>query len=359
MKSEYIMKVYQPVSSRLQAALLRDLPRLLPAVQVTRAARASGSAAADLVVEVRTPSGRRHRLYVQTRIAGAPSRIPQAIRSLKAALPPRAAGYPVLASAFLSSRARDLCREAGVGYVDLAGNCFLQLDDFYLQKVVDRNPFPHRGRPPSCFSPVSSRILRALLEEPARTWHVSELAAATRVSLGQSSNVCRRLLEEGYAERTERRLRLRQPAHLLEAWRDRYTIQQHTLTGYYSFEQDPRQFLRRLAAVAGERRLRYALTSFAAAQLVAPFVAGVRVVHWYVEDALAIPQWVDALDLRPVEEGPNAMLLVPVDAGVFYRTQAVDGVTLAGNVQLYLDLASDPARGKEQADFLRQQRLGY
>jgi hypothetical protein len=65
------------------------------------------------------------------------------------------------------------------------------------------------------------------------------------------------------------------------------------------------------------------------------------------------------LDLRPVESGPNVAMLVPRDPGVFYRAREVEGVTVVGPVQLYLDLGRDPARGREQAEFLREQVLKY
>ncbi|MBI3320655.1 MAG: hypothetical protein HYZ91_00100 [Candidatus Omnitrophica bacterium] len=353
------MNIHSQTSHRLGADLLKALPDLLPSLKIIRADRGSGSRACpDLVVEVRTPSGRKRRLCVEARAAGSPSRIPHVIRQLHAERP-RRAGYPVVASQFLSPRARELCREAGVGYLDLAGNCHLQFDDFYYQKVVDRNPFPHRGRPPSLFSPVSSRILRALLEEPSRSWRVSEVAAVADVSLGQASNVCRRLIDDAYARAEHRRVTLTQPATLLEAWRERYTIDQHAPFAYYSFERDPSRLLQRLAQVAVARRWRYAATSFSAAMLIAPFVQGIGTVQWFMDETSAPEEWVAAMDLRPVEAGANVWLRRAADAGVFYRTQTVQGVTLVGNVQLYLDLYSDPARGKEQAEFLRAERMEF
>ena len=358
MKKANKVKIYGQVTRPLRADVLRALPDLLPSLRVTRA-DPSSRAGAELVVDVLTPSGRKRRLYVETRAASAPSRIPDALRQLKASLGARAAGYPVLASSFLSPRARELCREAGVGYLDLAGNCYLQFEDFYFQKIVEDNPFPARGRPASLCTPVSSRILRALLEEPARGWRVSELASAAQVSLGQTSNVCRRLIGEAYAVKRDRRVHLTEPGRLLEAWREAYAIPRQTLLAYYSFERSPEQLVRRVAQVAAERRWRYALTSFTAATRVAPFVHGIGTTQWYLADALSVDGWVEALDLRPAESGPNVVVAIPYDPGVFYRTQTVDDLVLVGNVQLYLDLFSEPARGREQAEFLRKEKLGF
>lgn len=358
MKNTNKVKIHNRIAGHLRADLLRALPALLPSLKITRAAP-SPRQTGELVVEVQTPSGRKRRLYVETRAASAPGRIPAALRQLKAPRGARATGYPVLAASFLSPRARELCREAGVGYLDLAGNCYLQFEDFYLQKIVDSNPFPTRGRPASLFTPVSSRILRALLEEPARGWRVSELASVAQVSLGQASNVCRRLIDEAYALTRDRRLHVTAPGRLLEAWREAYAIPPQALLAYYSFERSPERLVPQVAQMAARHRWRYALTSFTAASMVAPFVHGVGTTQWYIADEVSLDGWVEALDLRPVDSGPNVVLRVPYDAGVFYRAHAVDGVAVVGHVQLYLDVWQEPGRGREQAEFLRQERLGY
>lgn len=310
----------------------------------------------DVVTPVRkTP----HVLHIDVRASATPSRVRESLRRLKTELSREAAGYPVLASAFLSTRVREICREEGTGYVDLAGNCFLHFDEFYLERHVDRNPFPVRGRPPSLFGPVASRIARALLEDRHRGWTVSELSSVCRVSLGHASNVTRRLLGEAYLEKRQGRLHLLEPARLLEAWRDEGPASFAERQAYYSFEPGMTERLAKLSAVVRAREWRYAVTSFAAASLVAPFVQGIETLEWYVEDAAAVPGWVDAMELRPVQAGPNVILRLPADPGVFHGARTINGVMVVGPVQLYLDVWSEPSRGREQAEFLRQHVLGF
>ena len=355
MKLVSLVKITERVSRKLERDVLRALPNLLPPLKLLRASLAEpGTVAADVTADIATPSGRRRRLAVVVHAAATPGRIPAVLHRLA-----RVKGYPVLASTFLSPGARQRCQEAGIGYLDLAGNCYLQFDDFHLEKHVETNPFPLRGRPASLFTPISSRILRRLLEPPAQTWKVSALAQQCQVSLGQASKVCRRLIEEEYAALVQRQLKLTQPGKLLEAWSAAYTMAHHTAMAYYSFERDPERVMARVASLAKEHRWRYAFTSFAAASLVAPFVRGVGVVPWYIEDETAAELWVQALDLRPVEHGANVLLRCPYDVGVFAHLQTVQGMTLVGNIQLYLDLYSDPARGREQAEFLRKERIGF
>lgn len=342
----------------LAERLLKALPGLMPSLRVASARRAAVSGnGPEVVVEVLTPSRRKRTLHLVLRAVGAPSRIAHVVRDLKQA--GKGHRYPVLAAPFLSPRARALCQEEGIGYLDLAGNCRLAFEDFYLERIVDKNPHPPRGRPPTLFSPVSSRLLRVMLEEPGRGWQVSELARVAQVSLGQASNVCRRLMDEGYAARTARRLRLSKPGVLLDAWREAYaSMASGPLAAYYSFEQEPERLMARVAEAAASGARRYAMTSFAGASLVAPFVRGVGAVAWYVEPGTP-EAWVAALDLRPVEAGPNVLLMAAGDPGVFYRTQTIGGIAVVSNVQLYLDLWRDAGRAREQAEFLRAERLRY
>lgn len=357
------MKSERALGLRLVRELSGELPTLLPRVKVLRVRPGHGPH--RMAVEVLTPRRVRRTLLVETQEVLTPSRVRAAAARLKVEAALRPSGpigpaYPMLAARFLSPRVRAICREEGVGYLDRAGNACLAFDDCYLERIVEKNPFPARGRPASLFSPVSSRIARALLEEPARRWQVSELARVTGVSLGQVSSVTRRLIDEEYVTRAGHRLRLANPGGVLDAWQEdpRASLTQASV-GYYSFEQDPKRLMRRVAQAAAERRWTYAVTSFAAASLIAPFVRGVGAVEWYLGGGADARAWAKALDLRPAEAGANALVRVPRDPGVFYRAQTVEGVTVVGNVQLYLDLAREPGLGKEQAAFLRQHHLPF
>jgi hypothetical protein len=309
-----------------------------------------------LTAELVSPSGQPHRLRILVRALAAPSRLRDAAHRAR-----QLAGgdAPVLASRFLSPRARAILQEEGIGYLDLAGNCRLALPELHLERVVEENPFPAHGRPASLFSPISSRIVRALLEEPQRAWQISELAREAGASLGQSSSVCRRLRDEAYATLDQRRLRLAQPGALLDAWQPQSALAKPRRLLYYSFERSSETLMRTLAQAASARGARIAFTGTAAGALLAPFVRGLGAVSAYVADEASAAALAQAMELRPVEEGANLTLLIPEDAGVFYRSQTIDGQPVVGPVQAYLDLAADPARGREQADFLRQQLLHY
>jgi len=343
----------------LQANLIKNLPALLSPIRLLKAVRSERGKgrSSDFFLDIKTPKGKKEKLIMGIRPLVLPGNIRETIQKLRGSLPSKT--YPVLASLFISPEPRNVCREEKIGYVDLAGDFYLDLPDFYIEKSVEKNPYPRRGRPPSLFSPISTRIIRAFLEEPDRIWKVSELAITVDVSLGQTSKITRKLLQEGYVVKIGRELKVTKPGLLLDTWRDQYPTEKNRRSAYYSFEQDPQKLMKKLAQVAKENNWPYAVTSFSAAALVPPFVRGVSKVEWYIKDEIMTENWIKALDLRLVESGANAILISPADLGVFYRSQKVDNVTLASNIQLYLDLYKDPARGKEQAEFLRKEKIGF
>jgi len=105
-----------------------------------------------------------------------------------------------------------------------------------------------------------------------------------------------------------------------------------------------------------EENIDYALTLHSGSALIAPFVR-FKNVHLYVKGKPEI--WEKGLNLKPVESGGTVHLLLPYDEGVFYNRQEIDKVFVVCNTQLYIDLLSYKERGKEQAKFLRKQKMKF
>jgi len=53
------------------------------------------------------------------------------------------------------------------------------------------------------------------------------------------------------------------------------------------------------------------------------------------------------------------MLVEPYDEGVFWGIQMINGIKVVANIQLYVDLFNYPARGREQAEFLREKKIKF
>jgi len=196
------------------------------------------------------------------------------------------------------------------------------------------------------FEPKASRILRCLLLNPGRAWTTRELAGEAQVSLGYTHAVALALIQNGYLVRNEAyRLEVVDPIRLLSRWASyhQYTTA-NSFLDYYTFEREVDVLIGRLRSV----HRGYALTTLGGAWLVVPHVRPV-VVEAYVEDRKEAESMADELHLRPIPREGNVRLVIPHDAGIFYKAQTITDVIVVSNVQLYVDLYNYPARGEEAA----------
>jgi hypothetical protein len=265
--------------------------------------------------------------------------------------------YPVLLAPFISPDSAEICRQAGVGCADFAGNCYLVFGTVFIEQSGASNPKAQKRGLRSLFSPKAARILRCLLREPHRIWRVKELEEKAEVSLGQVSNVRQALLEREWAEARSDGLVMRRADALLDAWRGAYEKRRPLRNRYYTLlrgdalEQAIRAALN--AAGQGECAL---LASFSAAHWQAPFARYPSQVFYADETGESIlQQW---LQLEPVSKGENVIIERPTDEGILAdRDEPAPGIWCTGLVQTYLDLCSSGERGVEAAEHLRQTRI--
>lgn len=341
--------------------ILKELPRFLPTLKVGKieANKKLSGYVFDLVFKIRTQDRKEWLLICEIKELLQPRIAREASIKLKESLTGLNKVYPILITTFLGDRTREILKKEGIGYLDLAGNCFLKFNNVYIEKIVDKNPFAEKRKLKTVFKPVSSRILRALLEEPKKKWKILELSKIAKVSLGQTSNVCRWLINEEYLKKDKNSYFLAEPGKLLDEWSKNYIYTQNKIYTYYSFEQNLEKLLKNISQVSKNKNLRYALTLLSGASLIAPFVRGISGLQMYTADTGDLSKWVRLLNLRPVESGGNISIYIPYDEGVFYKIQQADGIKVVGNIQLYLDLYNYPTRGREQAEFLRREKIKF
>jgi len=65
------------------------------------------------------------------------------------------------------------------------------------------------------------------------------------------------------------------------------------------------------------------------------------------------------LGARPVSEGTNLAVIEAKSPGELLFREQVNGVWLASPIQVYLDLVGSDGRGKEMAEHLRRERIGF
>jgi hypothetical protein len=240
-----------------------------------------------------------------------------------------------------------------VGYADAAGNCYLSAPGLVVSKTVDENPAAETVPLRKLFSPRASRIGRALLEEPERSWTQLELSRAVGISLGYANKVVRRLLEEDYVRLVGKKIVLPDPPRLLKDWRGAYDFRRHDAREYFTLENFG-QVERRLAEFAAKVHSPHALTAFAGAAHRAPHVRFLRFHFYYSGDPAELSR---ALELKEVPSGANVILLRPDDEGVYYHAREEGALRIACDVQLYIDLLSLGERSEEQAEALLEQKM--
>ncbi len=271
---------------------------------------------------------------------------------------------PVVYAPVISPRVAEIVEQFGVGYVDQAGNCRLRSPGDGI--VVDRRGYKSPARTPrgvaDVFSPKSSRIVRAMLSEPARGWQVRELAEHPDVAVaaGLVSKVKRSLLEQGYAVESNRRLHLRDPVGLLENWAKKYVGPAEQVAMY--FRGDTAAAERGVAAWCRENAIPCALAGFSAAWRLAPEVrynVGAVYVNSLAFDPGMLALLGSSLGGKHAETGANLLLWRPFDRSVLAgcRTLNPGDPPVSSALQAYLDLKQLAGRGEEAATAVYRKHL--
>ncbi len=314
---------------------------------VKRDVRYPSGMIADLVVRLRI-LGQERTLVVQAKATGQPKRAREAVDQLNRLLRAAASrdAYPVFAAPFISDASSAICRESGVGFFDLAGNCWLSLGNVYIERTSPQNPQREKRGAVALFTPKSSRVLRVLLNDPKRKWQVQQLSKTAEVSIGLVSKIKRAMEEREWIVTSPEGIELIEPEAMLLAWADAYTYKQNGVSEFYSLES-VNDTEAAVAAWCRESNVPYALTGFSGARLSSPRVR-------YNRASIYVSSRIDSLalnnQLKPVDSGGNVLILKPYDVGVYTGSQTRYDLRSVSPVQLFLDVKSMAGRGEEAAE---------
>ncbi|MFH1969815.1 MAG: hypothetical protein ABIJ53_05805, partial [Verrucomicrobiota bacterium] len=260
--------------------------------------------------------------------------------------------HPLLITVRLSESFVEQCRQRGVSCLDLNGRVWIKAPGLLIDRNIPNASVRYRLAESEVqfFSPKSTRLARALLHSPDRTWRQSELASTTGISQGLLSRRLNHAARQGWVEGKRGDWKLADLDALLDAWEreDRWS-KRVTLKQYSTLEADRRAIADRLVeSTHGE----VAFTQWFAASLRYPY-ADVPVVTAYRRE---FPTEDDqhALSYREVYDGGKIWIVIPRDDGVFRSIQKVEGLPLVSDAQIYLDLIHAGLRGPDQAKALRQ-----
>lgn len=330
--------------------LLESLPDLLPSLKVERVrreARVGPGVVADVVAMAKAGDLSKQLIF-EIKSLGEPRMVEQAVMRLRRLARSRPEAYLVFAAPYISERSRDILKAEGIGYLDLVGDAYLQFGSVLVDRVgTEGRPIEKRALK-TLFAPKATRVIRTLLQSPGEQTTITELAKTCDMSPAGVYFVVDLLETRGFVTRGEdRRINLAEPDRLLREWAKNWSWEKSRPNYYFSFDKTSDQIVKKVSEATERLRVEYALTGLAGASFVAPFVR-FSDVSFYLKSGGE--QLVKELDLRPVTSGANVVILDPYDEGVFSGTRVIRGVRVVSDVQLFVDLYNNPARGQEQAE---------
>lgn len=297
--------------------------------------------------------GEVHGLRIVYRSSGQPRYVREAANRLLQNAVKHPGDNLIFAAPYISPRSAEICREAGIGYVDSAGNCRLTLEDIYIYVSGNGNPYTVKRDLRSLYSPKAERVLRVLVDTPGRAWRIHELASEASVSIGQVANVKSLLTDREWIAVGPDGLELTQPGVLLDEWATHYESRRQEHEAFFCL-RGPADIELGIGEACKAAGVAYALTGLSAAARTAPFVRYERA-DAYIGGPLQ--PVIDALELKRVPAGQNVRIRIPYDEGVLYGAREHEGITIVSPLQAYLDLRAEGGRAGDGAAFLREHAI--
>jgi len=331
-----------------KAALLSCLSKV-PFLEVIDVQKAycEKDAIADLTVKIELPGGVMQ-LIAEIKSSGQPRLAREAVNQMLRYKDKVSDAYFVFIAPYISAKAAEICQSEGIGYLDLSGNCLLSYDKIFIEKKDYPNQFKEKRELKSLYAPKAERLLRVLLCNPGKKWKIKELATESGVSLGQASNVKKVLFNRELVSGERGGFSLKEPIALLREWAENYDYRKNEIQEFYSFKSVP-DIENALAIYCNNRKIKYSLTGFSGAARITPVVRYQKAMVYITDLA---KEEVSELSLKAVKSGGNLLLFNPYDDGVFYGSSSFNGIQVASEIQLYLDLQGFRGRGEEAADVL-------
>lgn len=347
--------------------VLRELPDVHARLKTRENAGPFGDTGRDAEIDVEI-AGKALTLFVEARKSVYPRDVRQVLWQIRQFGSDRRLGerddaVSVLVAESISPGAKELLREERVGYYDSGGSLFLPARGAYL--YIDKPPPKTLAKAVrSLFSGRRAQVLHTLLIHHQDWFGVKTLAEKAMVSPATASQMLTELerfdwlTSRGQGPNKERHLV--EPGSLLDAWvKQLASLRPPGLRRYYVPSTDVEKLIDRIGHVCDAHEVEYAITHEAAAQRYAPFLSSVSQVRCRMLAGRAADAAIGELDARVVSEGVNLVILEAKSQGDFLFRERVRDVWLASPIQVYLDLLRGEGRGKEMAEHLRHERIGF
>jgi hypothetical protein len=263
--------------------------------------------------------------------------------------------------------AEEFAADSAVGVIDFEGlRAFrgLHLEGLDAEAAASLTAARPAAAPGQLFSDLNQWMLKVLLapELPERLLsaprgryrNASELARAASVSVMSAFRFIQQLQREGYLDESASHLSLVRREDLFGRWQAPSARSAREAAMRFVLPGNPQAQLRK--ALTGDKAC---LALFAAADVLQlGFVAGVPP-YVYV-DRLRPSRLADWKGLRPCAPGEAPGVIAreaPAPQSVFRGAVNADGIAVCDVLQVWVDVAAHPSRGREQADLIRRRVL--
>ncbi len=260
-----------------------------------------------------------------------------------------------------TAEAREILKSHGIAVIDGLGNADVELPGLLLH-LEGRGSPKRSGAPRTRLSGKAALVAQALLLHREDAWQVARLAKEARVSVGLAHRVVARLgvegvvVAEGSGPRRVRRIA--DPGALLDLWAEE-NLDRPVRTQGYLLAQTPQRLIAELATSLAGAGIDYAVTGAAGASLLAPLLTAIPVVEVWVSAKTAPEALFEGTNAEPVADGANVVFLQGKDDAPLILREAIEDVRIANRFRLYVELLRDPRRGREQAEHLRHEVIGF
>lgn len=265
--------------------------------------------------------------------------------------------YCVILAPYITEQTAEICKKAEVGFLDMAGNCYIACKSLYVEIKGNKNDNMPTRAIKSVFersSVVSSVILRIMLEDTGRTWKLKELAQAAGCSIGQVSKVKDFLLKQMYIAQNSEGISVIDPKALMKDWAKVYSdkgeerIQCYSLLPLKDIEE-------RISKMKADTGIECLLSGFSGGVRYQPVVRYQKV-HVLI-DADDLDDAINYLELKKVDSGANVIFIVMYNKCVELNSRTIKNSPVASPVQVYLDCMSLKGRGEEIAEAILNKEI--
>lgn len=310
----------------------------------------SPSKSIDAILKVTSPANETVEFELEVKRLLTPAQVPAINERFNKFKQENESRQGLVVAQYLSPSTRQSLTDAGLSYIDLAGNVSVTSSSptfFIFGKGLDKDPLRKPGRPKATLTgEPAARVVRTFLDYK-KPWRIRDLVESSGASTGSVYRVVEYLESEAIVVRDDlNRLDVTDWQKLLRRWAEDYSFIE---TNEPSSWIAPRGIETLPTLLAQTEPSEYCVTGSLAAATWAAY-APTRLVSLYAANPTELA---NQLGLRQTDAGANVLIAKPAFSVLTERTIIrEDGIRVAAAAQVAVDLLNGPGRAPAEAEHL-------